>query len=217
MAWIYALVAVWAGMLAPSAMAADAPSSISEAVFHAVGLCERAVQTDGAVRFDRPSGAELYDDLLGRAGRPDIARMQSEAPALVQRFVQTLPWRAVEAPAMMMRYPATSGEAWAVIGQKTRSCDVMVTGSVDPLAATLVAQMATRGWRVVLARPAVKPATLAQHVLVKMNPTPSAPDWGVRALVRSVGFTSETRDGVEMEMRFVAGDIVVRAPGVAKP
>jgi hypothetical protein len=214
---IYALVAAWAGVLAPSAMAADAPSSISEAVFHAVTLCERAVQTEGAVRFDRPKGAELYEDLLGRAGKPDIARMQSTAPALIQRFVSTLPWRAMEAPAMMMRYPAASGEAWAVIGQRTGSCNVMVTGSVDPVAATLVDQMAERGWRVVVARPAVKPATFAQHVLVKMNPTPSAPNWGVRALVRSVGFTPEARDGVEMEMSFVAGDIVVKAPVVAKP
>ena len=211
------VVALCMAVMSSSAMAADAPSSISEAVFHAVELCERAVQTEGAVPFDRPKGAELYEDLLGQAGRPDIARMQSEAPALVQRFVQTLPWRTIEAPAMMMRYPAASGEAWAVIGQKNRSCNVMVTGSVDPVAATLVEQMAARGWRVVIARPAVKPATLAQHVLVKMNPTLSAPDWGVRARVRSLGFTPDTRDGVEMEMSFLAGNIVVRAPVVAKP
>ena len=214
---LYGLVTISAGMLTPSAMAADVSSSISEAVFHAVALCERAVQTEGSIPFDRPNGAELYEDMLGRAGKPNIARMQSEAPALVQRFILTLPWRAVEAPTMMMRYPATSGEAWAVVGQRTGSCSVLVTGSVDPVAATLVEQMAAGGWRIAAARPAIKPATLAQYVLVKMNPTPSAPNWGVRALVRSVGFTPETRDGVEMDISFVAGDIVIKSPTTATP
>lgn len=192
---------------APANMAPTLP--ISSATMQAVAMCERAVQADGNIALDMPKGTELFHDLLGRAKGAGI-HMTADAPPLIQRFVMTQPWRAVEPPSFMIRYPSGSGEAWAIVAGRTRSCNVVVTGSTDPSASNILGKMQPAGWRMIITRPASQPGMLASHTLVKMNPTPSAPNWGVRAIVRSLGFTPDTRDGVQMEMSFIAGDIVVK-------
>lgn len=185
--------------------------TIGEAMARAVALCEKAVQARGALTMDLPRDAELFHPQLGETA-PDVAKLPAAAPPLVQRFVQTLPWRMVEAPTMMVRYRATQGEAWAVVGARSHACDMMVTGSVDAAAGdALVGAMAGRGgWQVAIARPAPQHGMLSQHVLVKRMPTAAAPDWGMRAKVQSLGLAPETRDGVQVQVGFVIGTIVTK-------
>jgi hypothetical protein len=196
-------------LAAQTAAAAPAAPPLSEALGQAASFCEAALYT-GSVGL--PANATVYMSIPAAAGG---VRPLSEIPELVQRFAATQPMGRTVAPNVAVRFLASEGEVWTIGYGEVAACDLMVTNGSDvpALAAALVAGLdQEKGWDSVKAVPASAAMPLSQHVLVKPKPQADDPAYAFRVKVRWPDAPAADRDGVQLDMSYVAGTLKSPAP-----
>lgn len=138
----------------------------------------------------------------------------ADLPPLLKRFVATSGGGIT--PDFVMRFPTTEGQIWAIVRGSAGSCDLAFTGFNDAQVEPQVARLFSggQGWTTAAQRPASAAAPMAYYLFAKRLPTPAAPAFGVRARMRGVGTTASTAQGIQLEINFIAGDLVLSGQSV---
>jgi hypothetical protein len=195
-------------MASQSAAATSAPP-LADALAQAATFCEASLYS-GDVRL--PANATVYMRVHAAAGS---VRPFSEIPAIVQRFMETQPMSRMTAPSGAVLFAASEGEVWAVGYGEMPACDLMVTNSsgVPTLANALVRKLDEQeGWESVRAVPASAAMPLSDHLLRKPKPQSDDPAYGFRLKVRWPAEAITDRNGVQLEMSYLAGTMKSSAP-----
>jgi hypothetical protein len=206
---LFALAAPCAG----SAQTAAGPSatrqtaSILDAANSAIETCLSGITTG---KMAPKADVEIY----AKQEMPGFKNF-SALPGLISRFVATT--GGGSAPDMVLQFHLTEGQIWAVVRASSASCDLAFSGFGD---ANVEAQIAgafsdSAGWTTVAERPRSASAPLGQYLFVKRLPTASAPAFGARAKMRSMGTTPASADGIQMDINFLAGDLQLPAASAA--
>jgi hypothetical protein len=182
------------------------PAGATPLIAKAAETCAQASQGG---RQTLPVDAELY---FGAVATGQIKPLSS-APELVKRFASTNRAEGLAELQMIIHFAGGSGHAWAVIRRGLNTCDLMITGFEQGVSdSTVVASLNSAGWSTIVSRPATSSGSVAQYLLTRMQTTPDAPAYGIRALIKSIGFDASSARGVQMEINFRAGDIQVNIP-----
>jgi hypothetical protein len=193
-----------AGTAAPAAR--PSVPRLDSAITSAVSYCESVAARENIATFPMPIGADMHDATPPALGTPDI----------VKRFAATQPIGRMAAPSFFVRFPASNGEVWAVLYEGMPACDFMITGAdgdMPTLATDLAKSLgATRGWRTMSSEPATGGMPFAQLVLVKRMPRTGTPEFALRASIRALSASIATKEGVQLDMSFLAGKIGTGAP-----
>lgn len=185
---------------APATHAFASPEAVST-IQKAAKICEKATQGG---RMIIPAEAEIYVAApVGPAMKP-----LSALPDLLKRYGATS-WPG--APTMYLRFAGNDGDAWSAIRGELFTCDVVATGFHGSVKnQEVLDQLTSEGWATVVSRAASQPGALSQFVMVKMQPNSTSPNYGIKAHIKSVGFSEATADGIQMEIGFVAGEVQIR-------
>lgn len=207
--WVALIASLFA--LAPAAAAASpkrATDDLNSSLKRAASFCEQAVLRRPGVGFSLPSlrGIKIHDRAPRDTGVPD----------LVKRFAASQPAAALApSPSFHLQFLARDGDVWALVYDGIPTCSIMVTGASGdmPAAASRLAEaLRADGWELAASRPATATMLLAKQILIKKSANSGIPDFGIMLSLRALAGNSADPAGVQMEMRFLAGQIV-HAPG----
>ena len=188
----------------PAAARKAAPSAggVAAMLKKAVTYCEAVVARKAGTGLPVPmGGANIHDGTPPAMGTPD----------LVKRFAATQSSRhlASSSPFYVQFLPAAGAQLWAVVYDRSPTCDVMVTGSDGdmPAAAAALSESLRKdgGWQAVASVPATDAMPLAQHLLVKKTSPAGGSDFDVQLKIRALAATAGDRDGIQMELGFIGG------------
>jgi hypothetical protein len=196
-------------MITPPAFASpQATRTISQAV----SICEQATQGG---KMDFPSESTIY------FGANNVGKTKALAalPDLLKRYAATGTNSTIDPPSFFIRFDVSGGgEAWSLIHPKTFTCDVVVTGmSSNQTNEEVVAHLNGSGWKTAISRPSDAGTSLSQFVFVKMMSEVKAPGYGIRAIVKSLGFAPAYAEGVQMEINLAAGQLAMRSSNRRNP
>jgi hypothetical protein len=164
----------------------------------------------------RPAGAGVQLSSLRGVAIHDGAPRDLDVPDLVKRFAKTRPMaRMTSSPSLYLQFSGRDGDAWALVYQELPACDVMVTGATGdmPAAASRLAQsLSSNGWQIAGSTDATAAMPLSKHVLVKKIARPGMRDFGLMLSLRALAGDAADPTGSQLEMKFLAGEIV-SSPG----
>ncbi|AQR75265.1 hypothetical protein BXU08_17760 [Sphingomonas sp. LM7] len=178
---------------------------MSAPIDSAIKLCEDSSRSS---KFMMPAGPQLYMNIYREAG--DIKPFE-QVPALVTRFAGSQPAGRGSLPSSYVSFPLADGGAlWAVIYQ-TQGCDLMATGLGDPVPVVnkIEQVLAEKSYTVLRSVDASAQRPLAQKLLLKRDPQPDSPAYGTRVKIEALASSAADRDGVQLSVSFLSGDIQV--------
>lgn len=195
----------------PAATAAPrkpAKGDLDSNLVRASSFCEGAALRPAGAGFQLPSmrGIAIHDRAPRDTGVPD----------LVKRFAATQPMAALApSPSFHLHFLAPGGDVWALVYDGLPSCSVMVTGAsgdIPAAALRLVESLRGDGWEIAGFRPATAAVPQSKHILIKKLAKPGTPGFGLMLSLRALAGDSADPAGVQLEMRFLAGELV-SSPG----
>ena len=195
-----AVTALTLAVPSASSAASSKKLNLDSAIGRAISFCEAVASREGS-GFPVPVGADVHDATPPALGTPD----------LVKRFAATQQSGRMTSPAFFVQFRSSDGLVWAVVYEGMPACDFMITGAdgdMPAMASRLSANLSERkGWQIMASAPATAAMPLAQHLLVKKMPKAGAPEFGIRLRIRALAGEAADKDGVQMEMSFLSGEI----------
>lgn len=170
-------------------------STVAEAIDTAIEYCSHA----GPQIFQSKIETEAYAD-----GFPNTKPM-SELPEAIQNFVSDSSRFSPIGIVFEIRSP--DGQIW--LAPSNVRCDVAFTGfkNSDVENTVISAFAESSGWTTRLAQPKSEKMPLTRYLFQKSLPTKSEYPFISRAQLRSLGTTTETADGIQIEINFLKGEL----------
>lgn len=186
-----------------------AKGGLDATLARASSFCERTASRETGPRFELPSGGgiKIHDGRPPALGTPDLVKRFADRQPIIGRIAPS--------ERFYLHFLSPGGDVWAVVYFGLPACSVMVTGAAGdmPAAASRLAETLPKaGWQIAGFTPATAAMPLAKHVLIKKIAKPGTPNFGTMLSLRALAGDSADPTGVQLEMRFLAGELV-SSPG----